>query len=146
MKKTTLIIFVSLFLFNCNNQSEILKNDLTRQKLKGEIKAFTESEYTVSDKFGVIKKEHLYFKYISQLNNFGNLLEENIYDEINTSDDKKVTFKYNENGILIEKLYFQKNNILSQREKFKYDNLGNRIEKASFNSDGSLSLEINFKI
>ncbi len=139
------------------------KNDLKRQKLKGNITTVTETEYNAAG-------DSMKLKAVSKFNEKGNMKEFVTYSptgailsrttfSYNDSDklveelrykadgtlNVKTTCRYDEKGNIIEEYNYDFNGTLFMKVLSKYDGKGNRIVKDSYNSFGALFLKCNSK-
>lgn len=118
-----------------------MKNDLLSNKLFGSIKAYTETEYKIMEKFGELEK--VYDKY-SQKKTVNFNIEGYIIGEIDVwlkdnSCTSKTLLIRDENCNLIEKSNFDlRDGEILSKSIFKYDERGNRIESNYYYSDKSM--------
>jgi|ERR1035437_912855 YD repeat-containing protein len=129
------LLIVALFFYSCsqvkNNQ---IKNDLTKDKIKGQVLSITETEYEAIDRFGKIEKGRLISKSITKYDNYGNELENNIYNEKSELTNKTI-YKYNESDKKIEEHDIDYKTVKESNQSsfkfFKYDNKGNLIQDST---------------
>ena len=155
---TILLLFCSLHAFSQ------IKNDLDRQKLKGEIKTLTEKEYNATE-------DSLMWISISNFNDTGNqidfytyspdnvLLSRSIFnydDSIGKLSDIKrskadgsinvrTTYKYDIKGNRIEENNYDPQNVLFMTAKSRYDIKGNQMVRDCLNEYGILFLKTNYQ-
>lgn len=161
MKKILFLLFVPLV--SC---SQLSKNDLQKENLKGQVKSVKEIAFNGVEKFGEVMKGKLTdYQNVNTLKKFnekGNEIEIKHYsgdgrtldyvDKLNY--DKKgnrILLEFYRDGKLevvdkyqydakrnrIEEQRYYSDGILSHVEKYKYDEKGNQIETQRYNSDGT---------
>lgn len=114
-----------------------VKNELTRQKLKGRIKTVTEYEYGAVAVSGEAIKDTLRRKSISSYNEQGNETEFVTYSPAGNLLSRSV-YNYNDSGHLIDVKRFRADGSLNVTTKYRYDARGNQEE--DFNTDPSGTL------
>ncbi|MCG8794595.1 hypothetical protein [Tenacibaculum finnmarkense] len=142
MKKLSLLIIVILTAFSCNNQKE--ETDLTKEKLKGRVKSYTEISYKAIERFGKIEKGERLKSIQIKYSNKGNKIETNHYNSYGSLSSKHI-YKYGNKGNKIEKSYYNSDGSLSSKHIYKYDNKGNKIEMSYYHSDGILKSKSIYK-
>ena len=110
MKKLLLILLCVPLIFSFGEKEEI-KNELTRENIKGDVKQIIETSFVAKEAFGEPQKGDLIKKTITKYNVDGNRTETSIYNA-----DGELDSKY----------------------KFQYDKDGNETENSSYNADGEL--------
>lgn len=168
--KNILILFNTILIFSCCNNSKKNINDIKDYELFGDIKNIKETNYKAVEKFGEVLKEERKTIKIICFNSIGYLSEENWYHPDSTlfykttcmHDEKgnkieekhynqsdslifKIIYKYNDNGKLIERIFFGTfekygNNTIF----FKYDNKGLLVEEDWCAFDGTLNQKNKF--
>ena len=106
-------------------------------KLKGNVKSFTEINYSVAENQGELQKESLIWKNVYKFDERGNELERICYSP-NEDIDGKYTSKYDDAGNLIEKCIYDSDGSLVNKSIYKYDESNNKIEWNSYTSTDSL--------
>jgi hypothetical protein len=141
----TLIVMLSgILLTSCSgSKSGKVKNDLTRENLKGKVKSIESRFYNVvDDPSSTVKGTEVSSRKITtQYDVKGNTTE---YISLNTHDVPypSRTYKYDERGNCIEIVFPQQDYYPeSKNTDFKYDELGNQIEYKSYDMSGSLKLK-----
>jgi len=160
MKQFTTLLFLlcSLHAFTQT------KNDLERQKLKGEIKSVTEKEYNATE-------DSLMWISIGHFNDTGNQVDfytyspdnkmtsKSIFDYDDTTDklidvkrykadgsiNVRTIRKFDIKGNLVEENNFDPQNILFMTARSRYDMKGNQMVKDCFDEYGILYLKTNFQ-
>jgi len=117
-----------------------IKNDLTKENIKGKVKVIIESVYTTTENKGNPKKNALSSKYTYMYDKHGNLIENDIYFTLSVLRDKngKVIYKYNDEGVNIEREIYDQNGLLKYKEICRYDDMGNRVQEDKYNTAGQL--------
>lgn len=132
---TLLIISFSLIAlaqsYKPHNQ---FKNDLMRQKLKGNITMVTEYEYNATG-------DSLVWKGVTKYNAKGNAEEFNTYSAAGELLSK-TTFKYNDSDKLMEEDRYKADGTLNVRTTVRYDEKGNKIEEYNYDPAGVLFVKV----
>lgn len=171
IKSLILGVIVSCSLISCSNKK--VKNDWTKDNLKGNVKFYTQTEYKAIERFGKVepekergfedneqvnydqngnKTEHnwytpkgdLFQKYIYKYDDKGNQAEENRYDS-NGYLGGKYVYKYDDDNKIIETNYFKSNGDLFIKFTYKYDENGNKLESISHEPSGKKISKTSFK-
>ena len=116
---------------NTHNQ---FKNDLQRQKLKGNVKSLTEYEYNANH-------DSLRWKSITKFNNDGNAVEFYTYSPEGAMLSK-TAFKYNDSGRIMEENRFKADGSLNVRTTYLFDIKGNKIEEDNYDAGGVLFMKV----
>ncbi len=119
------------------------KNDLTRAKLKGNIKSVTEMKYKVSGTDSAYKY-NIVSKNVHNYNENGNETEIMNYDE-NNKLRGKATLKYNKAGKLAEHYTTSDEGTIYKNETYAYDSKGNKSELDYYNTAGASAGKALFK-
>jgi hypothetical protein len=131
---TFFIITFSLYAYgqvaHTNNQ---FKNDLRRQKLKGNIAMVTDNEYDHGDSLKV--------KSVSKYNDKGNMKEFFTYSP-SGAVLSKTTFTYNDSDKLVEEIRYKADGSLNVKTTCKYDEKGNKIEEDNYDTGGVLFMKV----
>lgn len=114
-----------------------MKNDLNREKVKGNPKTVTEIEYTVvpGDKEPV--KDAMKVKGVCKYNAQGNRIEFVTYSPEGTVQSRSV-YSYDESSKLIDVKRYRADGGLNVRTTYKYDALGNQSEENNYDPSGTL--------
>lgn len=159
----TIVLF---FLVGCTSK-EIIKNDLTKENLKGKVKSIRQTPYEVIEKFGEVTKGNVFDDFSVTINSFmefneegnvivkkyylpngnfdriyrkdnkGNKIEENRYNSNGELFEKQV-YVYDERDILIEDNIYRSDGKLSFKTIYKSDHKNNIVEEDVYNSKGKL--------
>jgi len=129
MKKLLLILLCLPLLFSCGGNKK--ENWLTKVNLKGKVKELTETTFNAKEAFGDLAKDGLEYKCKYKIDEDGNLIEFNQYDNDGELIEKWKA-KYDEDGNLIEESHYDKDGELVLKQKCKYDEDGNLTEWTSF--------------
>jgi hypothetical protein len=132
-------LFLSLFFFSlsiCSLASA--KNDLARQKIKGQVKSVTELEYNETG-------DSLKWKTVGRYNDSGNLVDFCTYSAAGILLSRSV-FIYNDTtGLLIEERRFKADSSLIVRVKYVFDGQGNKTEEHNFDVSGKEFMKVSSK-
>ena len=157
-------LFTILLLFSFLHAGAQAKNDLERQKIKGQVKTITEKEYNAT-------QDSLMWISISNYNDTGNqvdfntyspdnkLLSKSVFNYDDTTDtlidvkrykadgslNVRTNRKYDVKGNIVEEDNFDPQNILFMKAKSRYDMKGNQMVKDCFDEYGILYLKTNFQ-
>jgi len=110
------------------------KNDLIREKLKGNVTVLTESEYNGMG-------DSLLWKGVTKYNNKGNRYEFNTFSA-DGAVLSKTTYKYNDSGKLIEEDRYKADGTLNVKTTCLYDERGNKIEEDNYDPAGVLFVKM----
>lgn len=136
-KSLSLLLVVSLVSFGVGAQ---VKNDLKRQKLKGEVKSVTEYEYSVLPDSKEAIKDTLKMKSVCRYNADGNRTEFTTYAPNGTVMSRSV-FNYNDSGILIDVKRYRGDGGLNVTTTYVYDKAGNETEENNTDPSGTLFMK-----
>jgi YD repeat-containing protein len=132
---TLLITIISFVSFGqapaTHNQ---FKNDLRRQKLKGNVVTVTENEYNALG-------DSLKLRSVSKYDDNGNEISFFTYSP-SGAVLSKTTFKYNDSGKLVEELRYKGDGTLNVKTTCKYDERGNKIEEYNYDEGGMLFMKV----
>ena len=126
MKKLLLILLCLPMIFSYgenendtgNEEKKEVKNDLTRENIKGNVKEIWITYFKAKEVFGKTQK--------------GNL-------------SSKVNFQYNEDGNKTEEISYNGDGELSGKKKYQYDKDGNNTEMISYNGDGKVHMKYKYQ-
>jgi antitoxin component YwqK of YwqJK toxin-antitoxin module len=110
------------------------KNDLARQKLKGNIRSVTEEEYNAAG-------DSLKLKSVTTYNDSGNEVSFFTYSPDGALLSKTI-FKYNDSGRLTEEDRYKADGSLNVKTTCAYDIKGNKTEEDNYDAGGVLFLKI----
>lgn len=131
-----LVLIMGLFVFG---HSEI-KNDLSRQNLKGKVRTVIHCQFPVF--YGQIDTDWSTI-YVFKYDERGNQVEDADYTggSFITGFGKlnhKRIYKYDDNGNQTEVYEYNPDGTVSQKVVYEYDNNGNRIGRKNYTPDGKL--------
>ena len=111
-------------------------NDLKEMGFNGDIETIKWTDYELNLEWGEEQIGEIRDVYITQFNNDGNKIEENIYDK---GVDLKIKYKwtYDENGNLLEKNTYWSGDLYS-KTKYTYDENGNLSEENLYGTSGNV--------
>lgn len=112
-------------------------NDLKRNKLKGDITAVTELDYTVTGKSRNPQKDSLKLKSVTSYDSTGNTIEFVTY----SPDDKVLSrsvYEYDADGKFVEIKRYRGDGTHHVTTKYEFDWSGNIKEEKNFDPSGSL--------
>jgi len=149
MKITKLLTIVSIILFFSNCTDNKIKNDLTKENLKGKVRRVIENSYDTEEKFGEVIKTDQYGQKEFYFNEQGYFLQKkerfNYPDYFSYNTE---TFKYDQQENIIEKRFESNNSMFgesSHKYTYKYDKKGNKIEENRYNYKGELEDKVVYK-
>ena len=132
------IIFLVSLLVSCSSKK--VKNDLTNEHIKGNVKSISVQHHQAIEKFGIVQEGELTSAKISKYDIRGFIIED---DEIVRKSF--YTYTFNKSKLPIEKNIYNSDSSLVSRLTYKYDEKGNRIEENSYNSEGELQMRSYYK-
>ncbi len=132
-----------LTLFCCAANAQ-QKNDLKRQKLKGEIKTITEYEYGAVPGTKDAVKDTLKMKSVCTYNAAGNRSGFATYSPKGVLQSRSV-YTYNDSGRLVDVKRYRGDGGLNVTATYKYDRWGNEEEEREFDSHESLQFRTTFE-
>lgn len=133
--RTSILFIAAFFLYSCS-QSKV-KNDLTRENLKGKVMTLTETAYSIIEKSGEVQKGNFVSKFNYKYDNKGDKIEEKLYNP-DGSLTQKSTYEYDESGNQIVESRYNSTGSLTQKFTYEYDNNGNLSLGNGYNSNGRL--------
>jgi len=114
-----------------------VKNDLKRQKLKGNVKSVTEYEYSAVPDAKEALKDGLRMKSICKYNADGNRTEFTTYSADGKLQSRSV-YNYNDSGILVDVKRYRGDGGLNVTTTYTYDKLGNESEEHNYDPSGAM--------
>ena len=170
MRKLIFLFIICLLLLPTLIVKGQKKNDWTEENLRGKVKSKNEVQYRAIDSAGEIYKGQISSRLFTLYDTNGNKTEEIFYgtDDIlkfnstykydnnrnlierryhyypDSTQDHKLTFKYNEKGYNIEYNYTKFSN-LNNKTTFKFDSKGKQIESNEYDSEGRLNRRLFYK-
>lgn len=113
------------------------KNDLRRQKLKGNVLSVTENEYNATG-------DSLALKAVTKYNDKGNMSEFFTYSPTGAILSR-TTFSYNDSDKITEELRYKADGSLNVKTTYKYDDRGNKIEEYNYDASGTMFMKVQAK-
>lgn len=129
------VITTFLFLFACSYVTAQVKNDLQRQKLKGNVSMVTENEYAVIPGSKTAEKGELKTKAVTKYNKAGNRVDFETFSPDGKLMSKSI-FIHSDTGTEVKR--YQGFDHLSLTTHYKYDRLGNESEESNYDPSGTL--------
>lgn len=126
------------------------KNDLVKDKIRGNVKTMSVSGFTVVRRDGKLQKGRTVHTAISRYNTRGFLTEftstagdDTVQNEFVHFKATKSLYKYDNNGILISNSHYNGDGIMEDSASYTVDSKGNRIDWNTYKGDGSLEWNYN---
>ena len=116
IRKTTLLLV--LFFTFTHSATAQKENDLTKEKLKGKVKSYTDFFFELIDNKEAIQK-----------------------GETEKKPENIVRFTFNEDGFVTEQIEYKLDGSLVVKFTYTYDDRNNRIEESEFNKVKNNDLE-----
>ena len=142
MKKLLLLLLCVPLIFsfvenvkNVNKEKKEIKNDLTRNNVKGKVKKIKGTVFEVEEALGGPQKGNIKQNINIQFNEDGNKTEETSYNS-DGELQSKYKYQYDKDGNITERTSYNLDGELSYKIQYHYDEYGNDIEKISYNADG----------
>jgi hypothetical protein len=131
---TLLLTIFSLYSLGQSTTPHPFKNDLKRQKLKGNVLTVTETDYNASG-------DSMQLKSVTKYNDKGNKSE--FFTYLPTGAIlSKTTFTYNDSDKLVEENRYKADGSLNVRTTCRYDDRGNKTEEYNYDISGTMFLKI----
>ncbi|MES2704354.1 MAG: hypothetical protein V4649_17060 [Bacteroidota bacterium] len=112
-------------------------NDLKRMKLKGNVKALTEYEYTAVTESKDVAKGELRWKGVTDFDAAGNIAAFSTYAADNSMLSRSV-YTYNDSGRLLDVKRYRADGGLNVKVIYKCDANGNQVEEENFDASGTM--------
>jgi hypothetical protein len=136
MKKYLIFFIIFNFISNSLN-AQNLKNDWTKQNLKGKVNKITETSYEIIDSFGIFINSKYRKKTISIFNINGYLIEVDNFEKDLLRVVSKTIYAYNDSGELTERNYYNSNGSLLSKAIF--DRKNKMITETILSNSGEVS-------
>jgi len=147
--KTIFTITIFFVLFSCSSCSTkhakmSIKNDLSKEHIKGNVKRIKEISNFTIEKFGKIEKGDFFTSMKIEYDEEGDEIERISYNSVGIMDAKRI-IKYDDNKNKIEQNWYKSDGSLENRRTYKNDDKGNIIEENYYESNGNLYGVFNYK-
>ena len=141
MKKLLLLLLCVPLIFsfvenvkNVNKEKKEIKNDLTRNNVKGKVKKIKGTVFEVEEALGGPQKGNIKQNINIQFNEDGNKTEETSYNSDGELQSKS-KYQYDKDGNKTEETSYNSDGELQSKSKYQYDMNGNKTEDTSYNAD-----------
>lgn len=141
------IMLAWLMASGLNGYASAKENDWARDKLSGQVKAYTEISHKAGERSGKIEEDRREREYDSdgyriqkKYNHRGNLTEHGFYDSDGKLRGKQI-YHYDPQGNRIELNAYDSSGNLREKWIARYDDNGKRIEDSCYDSDGNFNVK-----
>src|ERR1035437_9534242 len=132
INKLIQVLLITWIISSCSNAK--IKNSLSEDGLKGDVKVLTTLEYYATLKFGEPHSDSLKTKTVDVYDKRGNLIEEYVYNSKDSLRDKYID-KFDLQDNRIERHYFDfEDSSSNTKVLFTYDKEGYRTQNDVFTS------------
>ena len=134
------VILLISFVLSCSNATDTIRNDLTIEDIKGNVRTLSIQTYQAVEKFGQTQEGALTGVKTSNYNPGGFIMDR---DELVRYQFYRYVF--NANKLPVEKTSFNLDSSLLSKELFAYDGNKNKITATLYGADGALQVKTAFK-